>query len=64
MEPDDGDIGMNFKPILHGDARNRDWVETKTKGYTNLRPAWRDVLRRADKASDGFQLGISRRSRP
>ncbi len=40
-------LEMNFNLFFTGDAKDRDWVETKTKGIYNLRPAWRDVLKKS-----------------
>lgn len=39
-------LEMNFNLFFTGDAKDRDWVETKSKGLYNLRPTWRDVLKK------------------
>lgn len=39
-------LEMDFNLFFTGDAKDRDWVETKTKGLYNLRPTWRDVLKK------------------
>lgn len=39
-------LEMDFNLFFTGDAKDKDWVETKAKGLYNLRPAWRDVLKR------------------
>jgi hypothetical protein len=41
-------LEMNFNLFFTGDAKDRDWVETKSKGLYNLRPAWRDVLKKSE----------------
>jgi len=38
-------VKMDFNLFFTGDAKDRDWVETRTKGLYNLRPAWSDVLK-------------------
>jgi hypothetical protein len=39
-------LEMDFNLFFTGDAKDRDWVETKSKGLYNLRPAWSDVLKK------------------
>lgn len=39
-------LKMDFNLFFTGDAKDKDWVETKAKGLYSLRPAWRDVLKR------------------
>jgi len=41
-------LEMKFNLFFTGDAKDRDWVETKSKGLYSLRPGWRDILKRAD----------------
>jgi hypothetical protein len=42
-----GILETDFNLFFTGDAKDRDWVETKSKGLYNLRPGWRDVLGRS-----------------
>jgi hypothetical protein len=42
-----GILKMDFNLFFTGDARDRDWVETKSKGLYNLRPSWRDIFEKS-----------------
>jgi hypothetical protein len=41
-------LGMEFNRFFASDAKDRDWVETKAKGLYNLRPEWKDVLKKRE----------------
>lgn len=40
-------LEMEFNLFFTGDAKDRDWVETKSKGLYSLRPGWRDILKKS-----------------
>ena len=42
-----GILKMDFNLFFTGDARDKDWVETKSKGLYNLRPSWRDIFEKS-----------------
>jgi hypothetical protein len=43
-----GILSMDFNLFFTGDAKDRDWVETKSKGLYNLRPGWREILQKSE----------------
>jgi hypothetical protein len=40
-------LEMEFNLFFTGDAKDRDWVDTKSKGLYSLRPGWRDILKKS-----------------
>jgi hypothetical protein len=40
-------LEMEFNLFFTGDAKDKDWVETKSKGLYSLRPGWRDILKKS-----------------
>jgi hypothetical protein len=43
-----GILGMDFNLFFTGDAKDRDWVETESKGLYNLRPGWKEILQKSE----------------
>jgi len=41
-------LEMDFNLFFTGDAKDRDWVETRSKGLYSLRPAWTDVVKNSE----------------
>ncbi len=39
-------LGMGFNPFFPAAARDNDWLESKKQGVYNLRPDWRNALKR------------------
>jgi hypothetical protein len=38
-------LGMKFNRFYPGQAKDRDWVESKRKGFYNLRPNWEGIIK-------------------
>lgn len=39
-------LGMKFNRFYPVQAKDRDWVDSKRKGFYNLRPSWEGILNR------------------
>jgi hypothetical protein len=37
-------LGMRFNRFYAGQAKERDWVDSKRKGFYNLRPSWEGII--------------------
>lgn len=37
-------LGLKFNRYFSAAAKDQDWVETKKKGFYNLRPSWKAIL--------------------
>ena len=38
-------LGMKFNRFYPGQAKDRDWVDSKRKGFYNLRPSWEGIIK-------------------
>lgn len=38
-------LAQDFNYFFSAQAKDNDWVETKKKGFYNLRPSWKDILK-------------------
>lgn len=39
-------LGMKFNRFYPGQAKDRDWVDSKRKGFYKLRPSWEGIIKR------------------
>ncbi|MFQ5663677.1 MAG: hypothetical protein ACE5HL_07590 [Terriglobia bacterium] len=39
-------MGIDFNRFFPSQAKDNDWVESKRKGFYNLRPGWKDIFSR------------------
>jgi hypothetical protein len=38
-------LGIGFNRFYSGAAKDNDWVESKKRGFYNLRPSWKDIFK-------------------
>jgi hypothetical protein len=39
-------LGLDFNTFYSTNAKDNDWVETKKRGFYNLRPSWKDIFQK------------------
>ncbi len=38
-------LGLDFNRFYPTEAQDKDWVETKKRGFYNLRPSWKQIFK-------------------